>query len=363
MGKSPCENLLMPTFLDLFAGVGGLSLGLQRAGWRSVGAVDHWEDAVETYNINIGADEGLVGHRCHQVDVTDLSAVLDIVGERPTWVVGGPPCQGYSTVGRRDSGDQRNQLFLAYRGVVEALRPEGFVIENVVGLKDMSFESRIRSAFEDIGYTTTFQVVRAADFGVPQLRKRVVFVGRLDGNRFGQMRPSHGEDSWNTVWDAIGDLPVVRPGGSVERYDKPPHSALAKDLRDDSDKLTSHVASNHPEHLVNAISHIPDGGNRRSIPPHLQPRSGFHNSYSRLDSSKPAVGVTQNMGKPSATRCIHPFQDRGLTAREGARLQTFPDTFVFARGQTSQRLQIANAVPPLLGEAIGRAILEERSWV
>jgi DNA (cytosine-5)-methyltransferase 1 len=105
---------------------------------------------------------------------------------------------------------------------------------------------------------------------------------------------------------------------------------------------------------VQAISYIPDGGNRRDIPPDLQPRSGFHNSYSRLHSGSPAVAVTQNMGKPSGTRCIHPFQNRGLTAREGARLQGFPDRFHFTAGSTSQRLQIANAVSPILAEAMGR---------
>ncbi len=115
-------------------------------------------------------------------------------------------------------------------------------------------------------------------------------------------------------------------------------------------------------HLVKAISHIPDGGNRRHIPKSLQPASGFHNSYSRLNSQAPAVAVTQNMGKPSGTRCIHPFQHRGLTAREGARLQGFPDTFVFSNGVTGQRLQVANAVSPILAEVIGKSLADEQSW-
>ena len=349
----------VPSFVDLFSGVGGLSLGLQRAGWRPVAAIDHWKDAVHSYNANL-ADEV---HSCHRVDVTDLASVLAVIPERPDWVVGGPPCQGFSTVGRRDRGDVRNRLFLAYREVVGALRPEGFVIENVLGLKDMSFERQVRQAFEDIGYTTTFQVVRAADVGVPQLRRRVVFVGQANGGRFGPIPVSHPEGAWATAWDAIGDLPEVGPGETATLFDKAPHTPLAKDLRNDADTLTSHTVSNHPPHLVEAISHIPDGGNRRSIPDRLQPKSGFHNSYSRLASWKPAVGVTQNLGKPSATRCIHPFQDRGLTAREGARLQTFPDTFDFRMGRTSQRLQIANAVPPFLAEAIGRAILDEGGWI
>jgi DNA (cytosine-5)-methyltransferase 1 len=114
---------------------------------------------------------------------------------------------------------------------------------------------------------------------------------------------------------------------------------------------------------VEAISHIPDGGNRLSIPDHLQPKSGFHNSYSRLASWAPAVAVTGNMGKPSASRCIHPFQHRGLTAREGARLQSFPDHFHFKAGVTSQRIQIANAVPPLLAQQLAEALERDTAWV
>jgi DNA (cytosine-5)-methyltransferase 1 len=133
-------------------------------------------------------------------------------------------------------------------------------------------------------------------------------------------------------------------------------------MREGSTQLQGHTASKHPDRLVKAISFIPDGGSRRSIPTQYQPASGFHNSYSRLSSVHPAVAVTSNMGKPSATRCIHPFQNRGLTAREGARLQSFPDRFWFEAGVTSQRLQIANAVPPRLAETLGRALVNETSW-
>jgi DNA (cytosine-5)-methyltransferase 1 len=114
--------------------------------------------------------------------------------------------------------------------------------------------------------------------------------------------------------------------------------------------------------LVKALSFIPDGGNRRAIPSRYQPSSGFHNSYSRLNSREPAVAVTSNLGKPSGTRCVHPFQNRGLTAREGARLQSFPDSFHFFGGIVSQRLQVANAVPPMLARALGESLADETSW-
>lgn len=134
-------------------------------------------------------------------------------------------------------------------------------------------------------------------------------------------------------------------------------------MRKGSHELQGHVVSRHPPYLVKAISFIPDGGNRRHIPPEYQPKSGFHNSYSRLHSQSPAVAVTQNMGKPSGTRCIHPTQHRGLTAREGARLQGFPDTFHFSGGVTSQRLQIANAVSPILAKQIGKTLLQGNRFV
>lgn len=122
--------------------------------------------------------------------------------------------------------------------------------------------------------------------------------------------------------------------------------------------LSNHQAAKHPPELVEVISHIPDGGNRKSIPDHLQPRSGFHNSYSRLASWKPAVAITSNMRKPSSARATHPTQHRGLTVREGLRLQSFDDDFVVLASRTSQYLQVGNAVPPLLGYAIGKAILK-----
>jgi DNA (cytosine-5)-methyltransferase 1 len=145
-------------------------------------------------------------------------------------------------------------------------------------------------------------------------------------------------------------------------YEQEPFTKYQRAMRRGSRELQGHQASAHPPHLVRAISHIPDGGNRRDIPSHFQPKSGYHNSYSRLHSGSPAVAVTQNMGKPSGTRCIHPTQDRGLTAREGARLQGFPDSFHFAGGVTSQRLQVANAVSPILAQKVASALAEPSRW-
>jgi len=346
-----------PTFVDLFSGAGGLTAGLQAAGWRCLAALDNWPDAVKTYRRNHG--HPALCEDIRRVDARRLASLLD---DRPEWIVGGPPCQGFSTVGKRRWDDERNDLFTEFMRIVRVLEPENFLIENVLGLKDMRAHRAVFDLFDGLGYRISFHVLRAADFGVPQLRRRVVFVGSRSGLEFRAPEPTHAEAAYTTVLDAIGDLPAVGPGETRTTYDRPPHTSYQRQMRRGSRVLQGHTVSAHPPHLVKAISFIPDGGNRQAIPDEFQPASGFHNSYSRLASWLPAVAVTSNLGKPSGTRCIHPFQHRGLTAREGARLQSFPDCFHFEGGIVSQRLQIANAVPPLLAEAVGRALARDELW-
>lgn len=347
-----------PSFLDLFAGAGGLSLGLRSAGWQPLLAIEYWNEAATTYGKNFGG-EAVWESDIADVSVSALAARLDCA---PDWVVGGPPCQGFSTVGKRARHDPRNRLFLEFHRIVECLKPNGFILENVLGLRDMRFVDEVKSTFAELGYTVTFHVLKAADYGVPQLRRRVVFVGRLGSCRWLGPTPSHSDRDYVSVWDAIGDLPPLKPGETEESYGESVITSYQAAMRIGSMQLQGHTASKHPDHLVKAISFIPDGGNRQSIPVRYQPASGFHNSYSRLNSKLPAVAITSNMSKPSATRCIHPFQNRGLTAREGARLQGFPDAFHFHGGHVSQRLQIANAVPPLLAAAMGTALMDEARW-
>lgn len=350
--------MLAPTFIDLFSGAGGLTLGLEEAGWNCLGALDSWDDAVATYRQNIST------HPAHEVDIQDVNGawLAKHIPDRPEWVVGGPPCQGWSTVGKRLWDDDRNELFTEFMRVVSLLKPRNFLIENVVGLKDMGAAPDVRTLFAGIGYEVSFHVIRAADYGVPQLRRRVIFVGSREGLSVEKPPATLTEGEFTTVWDAIGDLPPLGPGETATRYDRPPFTHYQEALRKRSNELQGHTVSAHPPHLVKAISFIPDGGNRTAIPVEYQPSSGWHNTYSRLDSKEPAVAVTSNLGKPSGSRCVHPFQDRGLTAREGARLQSFPDQFHFAGGIVSQRLQIANAVPPMLGRALGESLVDLGAW-
>jgi DNA (cytosine-5)-methyltransferase 1 len=346
------------TFVDLFAGAGGLSWGLKEAGMKCLLASDHWEDAVVTYRHNM-RDHQMVKADIRELTVARLRRLLP---EKPDWIVGGPPCQGYSTVGKRNRSDPRNGLFLEFRKLVAGIKPKGFVIENVLGLKDMSYEHEVAESFKELGYRVRFMVLTSAEYGVPQLRRRVVFVGHKERGLFQGPAITHEDDTYVSVADAIFDLPELRAGQSTDTYDKSPTTPYQKLMRQAEHTLQGHIVSKHPDQLVKAISFIPDGGNRLAIPPKYQPRAGFHNSYSRLASWRPAVAITQNLGKPSATRCIHPTQHRGLTTREGARLQSFPDQFHFLGGVTSQRLQVGNAVPPILAQAVGEALQDELRW-
>ncbi|WP_019972001.1 DNA cytosine methyltransferase [Mycobacterium sp. 141] len=349
---------MVETFVDLFAGAGGLSWGLQQAGMQCLLASDHWVDAIETYQHNM-PDHPVIHSDIRKLTVAELKRRLP---QKPDWIVGGPPCQGYSTVGKRNRQDPRNVLFLEFRRIVKGINPDGFVIENVLGLKDMSFEQEVAESFKALGYQVRFMILTAAEHGVPQLRRRVVFVGHKSRGIFQGPPVTHDVNTFVSVDDAIGDLPQLSAAEGTTEYGQEPYTPYQKDMRRQSRYLQGHTVSKHPDYLVKAISYIPDGGNRRSIPPRYQPTGGFHNSYSRLASWLPAVAVTQNLGKPSGTRCIHPTQHRGLTTREGARLQSFPDRYHFIGPVTSQRLQVGNAVPPLLAQSLGEALGDELRW-
>lgn len=346
-------------YVDLFAGAGGLSLGLENAGFELVHAVEVDEDARATFATNRDGmnPEELTG------DIRDVKKrkVNTTVGrETVDLVAGGPPCQGFSEVISPDGSDDRNQLFRNFVEWVDELDPAVALFENVRGMEKTAggeFLAAVKESFEQMGYDATHRVVQASDFGVPQLRRRLIVIAtKQEKNPFDGFELDPVETPG--VMDGIGDLPSLGPGEERTEYGSPPESVLQQDLRNGSKRLSSHVAANHSDEMVEMISHIPDGGDRTAIPENLQPSSGYHNSYSRLRSDEPAVAITSNMSKPSSARCIHPFQNRGLTPREGARLQTFPDTYEFVGGLVSIRRQIGNAVPPYLGEALGYYLKE-----
>jgi len=348
-------------FVDLFAGAGGLSEGLENAGFEPLHAVEVDGDARTTYAQNRDGFEP--DDLTEDIRDVDTDEITETVGEQSVdLVAGGPPCQGFSEVVSPDGSDDRNHLFTYFIQWVDELRPDAAIFENVRGMEntaDGKFLDAVKESFANIGYEVTPNVVTASDFGVPQHRRRLIVLA------FKGEAPEHSIDGFEMdpvqtpgVIDGIGDLPEVAAGEEAVEYDQSPETVIQNDLRGNNDELTMHQAANHDEDMVEMIAHISDGGNRTEIPDELQPSSGYHNSYSRLDSREPAVAITSNMSKPSSARCIHPFQDRGLTPREGARLQTFPDSYRFTGGLVSIRQQIGNAVPPYLGEALGYYLKE-----
>ncbi len=334
-----------------------MSLGFAAAGGRCLGGVDSWEEAHATFERN-HADAKFMRADLTTVEPTAITDFFDTSINAIDVVIGGPPCQGFSTVGKRDATDPRNDLWVAFYDLVRTIRPAYVVIENVEGLlvmKGGAIRDRIIDQFADLGYRMKCQLLRAADYGVPQLRKRTFFLGWLDGLVSPQFPKPH-LGAQVTVADAIFDLPELQPGEAKTAYERNPMTDYQRLRRAGATTLENHEAANHPPALVEVLRHIPDGGNRKSIPARLQPRSGFHNSYARLASGKPAIAVTSNMRKPSSARATHPVQHRGLTVREGLRLQSFDDTFVVLGSRTSQYLQVGNAVPPLLARAVGAEI-------
>jgi DNA (cytosine-5)-methyltransferase 1 len=334
---------------DFFSGAGGLSLGLTNAGFQPVFAFDADPYACETYRRNLG------GH-VTQTDALALSArvICEKVRIKPgdlTLVCGGPPCQGFSTQRRGMPQDSRNDLVISFATLAADLNPAVILIENVPGLlgeRGRDYIHKVAQALEKRGYQHTSRILDAADYGVPQHRLRA-FILAWQPTRaaaFSFPRPTHTGTSWLTVRDAIGDLP------------EPP------------DDYTEHLRfANHVRVRISPrnelrIAHVPIGGSRIDLPPELQlpchRNANGHRHldvYGRLFWDRPAATITAMFDNFTRGRFAHPDRNRSITAREGARLQTFPDTFRFYGPKKDVARQIGNAVPPRLAEQIGSAII------
>lgn len=318
----------------LFSGAGGLHLGLERAGIQVVVATDISRYAAATHKTN-WPSVPFIDRDARRLSGAELLDAAN--GVRPDVVFGGPPCQGFSTLGDKVSADPRNELFLAFARLVKELSPRFVLIENVKALATMyqgRFKRHIVETFEQLGYTVDTAILNAADYGVPQIRERVIFFATKHPSMFSFPVPTHGPCGsvpYNTVWNAIGDL--VNANSSV----------------------ANHIALDHSRRVIERYKLIPEGG--RLPPPELLPRAirrkNFGNTYKRLDRHKPSLTmVPGNNAFP-----IHPVLDRSLTPREAARLQGFPDSFIFVGDRRNQCILVGNAVPPQLAERIGESIV------
>ncbi len=325
----------MPNYIDLFSGSGGFSLGFDWAGFKNVFSVEYDHEICETYRYNF-PDHNLI-----ECDITKLEdkKILELIeGKEIDVVIGGPPCQGFSMagkIGRLFADDPRNYLFKEFVRVVKLVRPKCFVMENVARLYTrLNGQTReeIKHHFEELGYVVEARIVCASDYGVPQKRFRVLFIGKLtDDLTYKVHFPKKTDEVPPTIKDAIDHYPPLKSG---ETSDIPNHEAMT-----------------HSAQMLEKMFYVKDGGDRNDIPKDIRPQKGDIRKYIRYDSTKPSICITGDMRK-----VFHYSQNRALTVRELAAIQTYPDNYIFLGNKIKQQQMVGNSVPPLLAKSIAEAV-------
>ena len=313
-------------FIDLFSGAGGLSCGLVMAGWTPIGSVEIMEQAVATYKYNF-VDKKNFDENVESRDIREKSVkehlYNSVSGKNIDLIVGGFPCQGFSMAGNRIVTDKRNTLYLDMLEIVNHLRPKVVVMENVPGLRSMlggKVEEKIINDFEKIGYKINVTILNAADYYTPQTRRRVIFIGNRIGKDNYHPKPILTPDKYITTKEAIADLMDRKP-----------------------DPLFNHIPTTHSDIMQKKLLAVKEGESLYK---------NYYDSWKKCPWNKPSCTVKENHGGVN----IHPKLPRVLTAREMARLQSFPDDFIFQGSKKWQLTQIGNAVPCFLGKAIGLAV-------
>lgn len=346
---------MKPTVIDLFAGVGGLSLGFERQGFNVVLANEYDKSIAKSYKYNHKNTKMIVG----DITTLNLKETFSKFERKIDVVIGGPPCQGFSQKGlRKTIHDERNFLFKYYVEVVKLVKPKYFVMENVPNLLTAEkgyFFKEIEELFNKIGYSLEHGVLNAADYGVPQNRKRAVIIGKLRGGAPKLPPPTKRKI---TIWEAISDLAFLNSGEGAEEqdYHNQPNSDYEKELRGKSTRLFNHKATKHSPLALERLKMIPPNSGKEVLPNEHLTKSIYSGTWTRMKKDEISVTITTRFDTPSSGKFTHPFLDRAITVREAARIQSFPDNFIFIGNKGSQMRQVGNAVPPLLASAIAEVI-------
>jgi DNA (cytosine-5)-methyltransferase 1 len=358
------------TAIDLFCGAGGLSEGFSQAGFDVLVGNDIDHSAGLTFSLT-HPDARFLEGPIEEFSAQDFLAASGLKAGSLDCLVGGPPCQGFSVYNhQRGIDDPRTTLPREYMRLVRGLKPKWIVMENVTGMTSvdngLAVEGFVR-AMDREGYKVETRILKAEQFGIPQERRRLFFVGNRIGVPIPWPEATHGvgKKPYTTIWDAIGDLPAIRNGDDSQplRYRSPAQNTYQRDLRRGSREVQNHGAPRLSALNLERMKHVRQGGSWRDIPFDLLPegmkrakRSDHTKRYGRMKPNGLACTIL--------TKCdvhwgayIHPYQDRAISVREAARLQSFPDRFVFQGSRTDQYVQVGNAVPPMLGRRVAESIL------
>lgn len=368
--------------VDLFSGAGGLTFGFK---YRIEG--NHFVD--KKYNNIIFANEcNEAASDAFRMNFPEIPLIMDdirnlhddrvreLIGETEIDVIiGGPPCQSYSLVGQR-TYDDKASLYNEYYRLLSIIKPKIFLFENVKGMVSMKdkegkpviddLQNKFKHISDNLGYNIHYEILDAANYGVPQHRERIFFIGvRSDLDARWEFPEKRGTTL--TLQEAISDFPLVLPGEEINQYDREPINAYQALMRNGAVDLTCHFCALYGKKIQTVINNVPQGEGKDFInslvdngdlDEKFKLTSGYKNTYGRLFPNQPCTTITHNMSTPSGLRCIHYDYNRALTPREGARIQSFPDWFQFSGNKSNIKSQIGNAVPPLLAIELANAIEE-----
>ena len=327
----------MYNYIDLFSGAGGLTLGFDNENFNNVFSIEYDENFAKTYHRNF-ADHNLIIKDIRDVSKNEL--LKNTNGQEIDIVIGGPPCQGFSiagNIGRTFVDDPRNKLFKEFVRVVDVIRPKIFMMENVAAmathLKGETIKEIVK-CFEKTGqgYNVKWKVINTVNYGIPQERRRIIIVGIRSDIDYNFEFPKETGNA-KSIKETIDDLPKLKSG--------------------EKSNIPNHIAMEHSEQMLKKMSFVPDGGDRTFIPEEIRPQKGDIRKYIRYNSKKPSICITGDMRK-----VFHYSQNRALTPRELARIQTFPDSFIFEGTSIQIQQQIGNAVPPMMAAIMAKSLKE-----